>query len=188
MHNSRTSISQLSDLDSRLQLILHRLDDPTQSHASPTPSCGGMNSSEPSSRRKQYDCPGADMPRAVDQIAQLDSSTGSCSWVTAVGLDMSALDQLLQQYRLTQHYFPFVFIRAGWTAASMLKDHGCLLLAAATTATVHCRRVQSALARTFRDHVAARMLHTDEQSLDLLQGMLVYLAWYGTLSTIQNEP
>jgi hypothetical protein len=40
---------------------------------------------------------------------------------------------------------------------------------------------QGTIAMTVRDVICQRMLINSEQSLDMLQGMLLYLAWYTML-------
>lgn len=76
-----------------------------------------------------------------------------------------------------QHYFPFVVVPAEWTATSMLKSNSCLLLAAVTAASAYYPRLQQALAEEFHALIAREVLKIDGAKLDLLEGILVYLAW-----------
>ncbi len=98
-------------------------------------------------------------------------------WITKLGLSTGVLEHLLDEFRKMQLYFPFVVISDEWTALSMMVDRPFLLLAAVTNAASKYPQLQRALARELKEILADRVVVAGEKSLDLLQGLLVQLAW-----------
>lgn len=74
-------------------------------------------------------------------------------------------------------YFPFVRLSDTWTAASMAKDSPFLLLAAVAAASSKYCHLQDALINQFKESLSQRVVMAGEKSLDLIQGLLVHLAW-----------
>ncbi|RDW83663.1 Zn(II)2Cys6 transcription factor [Aspergillus mulundensis] len=127
----------------------------------------------------------------LDFVQMLDSTTGKdsamtwstptstdSSWVTDLGLSMTALDQLLDDFRGMASYFPFVVIPSGWTAASMAEDRPFLLLSAVASASSTYSNLQRALVEELKGILSHRVVMAGEKDLDLLQGLLVHLAWF----------
>lgn len=98
-------------------------------------------------------------------------------WITDLGLSPAVLDYLLDRFRGMACYFPFVQLSETWTAASMAEDRPFLLLAAVAAASSKRCHLQDALTKQFKEYLSKRVVMAGEKDLDLLQGLLVHLAW-----------
>ena len=116
----------------------------------------------------------------------MDDDNSTCSSVNFAAveslidrgiLDMDKCEQLLNLFRDTTSYFPFVLIDSRSTVQSMTQDHPFLLLAILTTASSADKRLQTMLDHEFRVSLSQKVVLDGEKSLDMLQGLLVYLAW-----------
>ncbi|GFF58000.1 hypothetical protein IFM51744_09403 [Aspergillus udagawae] len=108
-----------------------------------------------------------------------DSSTAmDDAWVTDLGLSPVVLEHLLDKFRGMASYFPFVRLPYACTAASMAEDRPFLLLAAVAAASSKYCHLQHALNRHFQESLSHRVVMAGEKDLDLLQGLLVHLAWF----------
>jgi hypothetical protein len=105
------------------------------------------------------------------------STTIDAAWITDLGLGPVVLDHLLDKFRGMASYFPFVQLPYVWTAASMAEDRPFLLLAAVAAASSEYCHLQDALIRQFKESLSKRVVIAGEKDLDLLQGLLVHLAW-----------
>ncbi|GAD95625.1 conserved hypothetical protein [Paecilomyces variotii No. 5] len=108
-----------------------------------------------------------------DASAAIDTA-----WITDLGLSPVVLDYLLDRFRGMACYFPFVRLSDAWTAASMAEDRPFLLLAAVAAASSNYPHLQDALNRRFKESLSQRVVMAGEKDLDLLQGILVHLAWF----------
>ena len=99
------------------------------------------------------------------------------AWITDLGLGPVVLEHLLDRFRGMSSYFPFVRLSDAWTAASMAEDRPFLLLAAVVAASSKYCHLQDALIRKFKETLSQRVIMAGENDLDLLQGLLVHLAW-----------
>lgn len=105
------------------------------------------------------------------------SNTMDAAWITDLGLTPVVLDYLLGKFRGMASYFPFVQLSETWTAALMAENRPFLLLAAVTAASSkHCH-LQDALVSQFKESLSKRVVMAGEKDIDLLQGLLVHLAW-----------
>lgn len=94
-------------------------------------------------------------------------------------LSLGQAERYVARYRcISETYFPFVIIQASWTVHSMLKSHPMLLLSILTTMASSDPCLQFRLDREFRKVISERAFFGGEKSLDLLQGLLVFIAWY----------
>ncbi|KAL4783306.1 hypothetical protein BJX76DRAFT_368549 [Aspergillus varians] len=100
------------------------------------------------------------------------------AWISDLGLSPVVLQHLLDLFRSMDSYFPFVLISAGWTAASMAEERPFLLLAAVTSASSGYYHLQQALVEKSKEILSHRVVMAGEKDLDLLQGLLVHLAWF----------
>ncbi|KIW70231.1 hypothetical protein, variant [Phialophora macrospora] len=80
---------------------------------------------------------------------------------------------------LTPH-FPFVVVSPWVTFSDLRASKPFFLLAVLMITCRHDIPRQGAIAKAMREVISQRLLIKNEQSLDLLQGMLFYLAWYQT--------
>lgn len=105
------------------------------------------------------------------------STAMDAAWVTDLELSPVVLEHLLDKFRGMAPYFPFVRLPYSCTAASMAEDRSFLLLAAVSAASSKYCHLQDALIRQFRESLSQRVVMAGEKDLDLLQGLLVHLAW-----------
>ncbi|KAL2428740.1 hypothetical protein ABEF95_006154 [Exophiala dermatitidis] len=75
-------------------------------------------------------------------------------------------------------FFPFVVIPPTMSIDQLKRKSPFLSLSAIMVGCRHDKVRQMAMAKAFRELVSHRILVKGEQSLDLLQGLLVYIAWY----------
>jgi hypothetical protein len=92
-------------------------------------------------------------------------------------IDASRVQTLLSRYESLTSYFPFVVLPLGWTVRTMLQNHpflalGILTAMSAADVSMH-RRLDAELRRVLGEKVTGN----GERSLDILQGLLVYIAW-----------
>lgn len=183
------TLSRLIDLDGRLQGILDHLTQKDHVGSTPAEEDHARSSSTDGSHtfRSQTGTSTASTdatpategsPQTEDQEAPSTAALPvSNHWMDRLALDYHLVNYLLGRFRAMQHYFPFVVVPAEWTATSMLKSNSCLLLAAVTAASAYYPRLQQALAEEFHALIAREVLKIDGAKLDLLEGILVYLAW-----------
>ncbi|OQN96625.1 hypothetical protein B0A48_17055 [Cryoendolithus antarcticus] len=115
---------------------------------------------------------------SVEQRSRPSDTTGVSSQTLGThGLDVDLANHLLDRFRTMQHHFPFIIIGSTWTVNSMQETHSFLLLAALATAAVDHPHAQQQLAKNLQKAVAHQVVVDGETSLDLLQSLLVYLAW-----------
>lgn len=167
--------SRLTDLEGKLDGILSSLE--SRNDAASTP--------------QSYSLPETRVASRASNGQPLESSPASCSdfdtirrnasatqdWASRLELDEHLLEDLLQRYRKMQHHFPFVVVHTHWGVPEMLQSRPCLLLAAVANAASHYPELQERLAKELRNLFARQIVVDGESSLDLLQALLVHLAW-----------
>ena len=97
-------------------------------------------------------------------------------------LDCDKAQQLLWTFREMSFYFPFVALPLNATVESMSEECPFLLLAVLTVASSAEKSLQKSLDEELRNALSLEVVIDGEKSLDLLQGLLVYLAWCVTLN------
>ncbi|RGP76417.1 hypothetical protein FLONG3_5302 [Fusarium longipes] len=78
--------------------------------------------------------------------------------------------------RMSPH-FPFVMIHESVTIQSLAQDKPALCVAVLAASCHHDRRLQQELGKLFNEIVVVRMVKGPFATLDMLQGLLVHLAW-----------
>lgn len=73
---------------------------------------------------------------------------------------------------------PFVVIPEDVSAESLAMEKPMLLMAIETVTQPFDEETRLKLSQTFREDASRRVFTDGEKTLDLLQGILVYLAWY----------
>nr|POF21847.1 hypothetical protein CFP56_72631 [Quercus suber] len=94
--------------------------------------------------------------------------------------------ELLDEYRRMQHSFPFVPVTTEMTVQSLSQEKPMMLLAIMTVSSWRYRSTQMRLEKRFRTELADRTIVNPRKDLELLQGMLVYLAWPTHLKFYNN--
>lgn len=74
-------------------------------------------------------------------------------------------------------HFPFVMIDSKVSVHELRRDKPFLLKAIVVTASFSQMERQMNLGKEFVQELSQRMLVEGEKSLDLLQGLLVYMGW-----------
>ncbi|MCJ1389439.1 hypothetical protein MMC18_002296 [Xylographa bjoerkii] len=122
----------------------------------------------------------ATSPVQTDSTPQTSVENGGtvseALWNTLVDIDMAEL--MLNDFREMTHFFPFVPLSQSTTAQSMSSQRPLLLLAILMTTSYRNRQVQVALEEQYRQELPDKVFMKGQKSLDHLQSILVYLAWY----------
>jgi len=118
----------------------------------------------------------ADMPKEGQNGARRTSISRG-NWADRLGLNRWLLGHLLQRYRAMQHHFPFVVISEVWDVQYMLSSRPVLLLAVVSSSACQHPQIQQVLIKDLKDILSCRVAINGEQSLELLQAILIHLAW-----------
>ncbi|KAI2893018.1 hypothetical protein CBS76997_1737 [Aspergillus niger] len=97
-----------------------------------------------------------------------------------MNLNMNEAEELLLQFRQQRAYFPFIEVPEVTTAAAMAASQPFLLLAILTVSLTRKPLLQKRLDERFRRVLSERIIFYGEKSMDYVQGLLVYMAWYAT--------
>lgn len=93
-------------------------------------------------------------------------------------VSLKEADELLSHFQSKKVYFPFVDIPENILAASMAKTRPFVFLAILTISATRRPLLQRKLDERFRRVLSERIVLQGDKSLDYVQGLLVYLAWY----------
>jgi hypothetical protein len=93
-------------------------------------------------------------------------------------VDSVLAGSLLSSFRLMSEFFPFVVFQTDTTAEKLHTERPITLLAILMTASWNNRSLQMTLEEQYRLELATKTIIDAQKSLDLLQSMLIYLAWY----------
>ncbi|KAJ5342991.1 hypothetical protein MYU51_016113 [Penicillium brevicompactum] len=122
-------------------------------------------------QREVSDLPSAELdPHSNQDKPQDVIDRGVVSYGDAVKILDSFRDTLMP-------YFPFVLIPPETTLDQLRAEKPFLLLAVLKVCTYKNEPVQKVLEETFQSAVADRMIFSHSPSMDVLQGLLVALAW-----------
>ncbi|KFZ16534.1 hypothetical protein V502_05049 [Pseudogymnoascus sp. VKM F-4520 (FW-2644)] len=93
-------------------------------------------------------------------------------------LDMEAASRYLEIFRTVMvHRFPFVVISPSVTAQELREKKPFLFLTVLAAASYENMPLQRRLGKEIKHVVSSRMIFGGEASIEILQGILVYLAW-----------
>lgn len=112
----------------------------------------------------------ADYPR-INATQSVPDLLFTCS------VSIAAADEYLMCFRSMTNYFPFVMIPHGANVLSLSRDRPFLCLAALSAATSADKLLQKTLEQSFRISILQKVMLDGERSLDILDGLLIYLAW-----------
>jgi hypothetical protein len=93
-------------------------------------------------------------------------------------LHTTAAEKYLAMFRERWDYFPFVYIPDELDLTSSLRSHPYLVLGILCVMSSDQPEIQRSLDTEFRRAINEKVIVNSENSLDILQGLLVYLAWY----------
>lgn len=95
---------------------------------------------------------------------------------TIHGLELCTIDELVDTFHTMDKYFPFVCLPKE-PASQLAQKRPFLLLAAITSASSTQPSIRASLDKQVKDTLSRRIVADGERSLDLLQGLLVYISW-----------
>ena len=87
------------------------------------------------------------------------------------------MQMLLDTYRTMADFFPFVTLPQNLSCRELLQQRPMLMFAVLTVASYDSVLLQLTLSREFRKVVTVKIMN-GEKSLDLLQALLVFIAWH----------
>ncbi|KAF2443192.1 hypothetical protein P171DRAFT_57449 [Karstenula rhodostoma CBS 690.94] len=87
------------------------------------------------------------------------------------------MQSLLDMYRTMAEFFPFVLLPRECFCGDLIQQRPIFLFAVLTAASFDSSHLQVSLSREFRKVVMVKIMN-GEKSLDLLQGLLVFIAWH----------
>jgi hypothetical protein len=87
-------------------------------------------------------------------------------------------ETLLRSYGTHAPHFPFIVFSPTISLDSLRREKPFLLLSILTMASTSNLPLQDLLEAELRETLGRKVIFDGEKSLDLLQGLLVYLAWY----------
>ena len=87
-------------------------------------------------------------------------------------------EDLLRVYQDASRDYPFVYVDPTTTLEALRWEKPFLLLSILVMASPRARSLQVLLEKELRELLANKVIVEGELSLDLLQGLLIYLAWY----------
>jgi hypothetical protein len=96
-------------------------------------------------------------------------------------LSLEKGQDLLDTFRIRMSpHFPFVVVPENVPIQGLVQDKPALCVAILAATSHEDLRLQQELGRLFNELVVVRMIKGPFASLDMLQGLLVHLAWYVT--------
>ncbi|KAH7348525.1 hypothetical protein BKA65DRAFT_398517, partial [Rhexocercosporidium sp. MPI-PUGE-AT-0058] len=117
-----------------------------------------------------------EVPPLPEDPTSLES--GSPTVVEKRKVTLKQAEDLLQTYRAKASFFPFVKIAPEATVPSLSRTSPFLLLAILTSASIQDPLLHHQINHEFRRVLSSQVLLQGQRSLDFLQGLLVYIAWY----------
>lgn len=99
-------------------------------------------------------------------------------------LDMETANRYLGIFRTVMvHRFPFVVISLDVTAQELRETRPFLFLAVLAAASYENMPLQRRLGKEIKHVVSTRIIFEGEASIEIIQGILIYLAWHVSRST-----
>jgi hypothetical protein len=98
---------------------------------------------------------------------------------------MSQANQMVQSFCGRNECFPFVVLSENTTAEELCQQRPFLLLSILVVTSDNNPVLQKSLDERLRKAVATRVVMQSENSMDYLQGLIIYLAWF--VRTLKNN-
>lgn len=106
-------------------------------------------------------------------------------WITRFAKNDDEAESLLQKFRLTfSRFFPFVVLPPEQSFVELKEKNPFVVLVVLMVGRKHDRILQTAIAKKIREVISYNVLVKGKQSLDLLQGVMLFSAW----SVSQQNP
>jgi hypothetical protein len=100
-------------------------------------------------------------------------------------LSFQEANEYLHRFRTKASNFPFVVVPLHMSLDSMRHDKPFLLLTILTWGAQETFKLQRTLELEIREQLSKRVIINGEKSMDLLQGVLIYLCWWVPDNTFQ---
>ena len=101
-------------------------------------------------------------------------------------LSVNEAEELIHIYRTESQGFPFVYLAPDLPLETLRHERPFLLLAVLESACIDNPALQAKLDKELRESLGTMVIVDGQLSLDLLEGLLVYLAWYAASSLRDN--
>jgi hypothetical protein len=92
-------------------------------------------------------------------------------------ISLAHMQMLMDTYRHMVDFFPFVILPKDMSCQELVQQRPVLMLAVITVASHDSNALQQKLSREFRKVAMVKILN-GEKTLDLVQGLLVFIAWH----------
>lgn len=112
------------------------------------------------------------------QLSSEESALSRPSIVEQRILTLPEAEELLKLYQKKASSFPFVHIEATATVPSLARTSPFLLLAILTSASIGDLPLYHQLNHEYKRILSSKVIVEGKKSLDYLQGLLIYIAWY----------
>ncbi|PSN72276.1 hypothetical protein BS50DRAFT_248067 [Corynespora cassiicola Philippines] len=180
---TRSRVRQLEDrVDTLIDLLTSKgqtsngSEEPTSIDLPTTPSTDFLDPSPPEHSNSNASgvyitpvetptCQGPKQPSAYDPV---DAGL--------ISPDLS--EELLTEFRQFAYSFPFVIIPSSTDAQTLRHEQPFLFHSIMIIMSYKVPPTQTALANEFKNQIASRIISQSHKSLEILQGLLVYGAWY----------
>lgn len=97
-------------------------------------------------------------------------------------ITIAQAELLLQRFRHMSRFFPYVVVPPAATISDLRRRTPFLLLSILATASSQNRPLQVSFDQLFRKQLSDRFVVEGTNSLEMVQGLLIYLAWFVHLS------
>lgn len=108
----------------------------------------------------------------------IQSPKTECPFLRPQKITLERAQSLLEDFTKMSPWFPFVTISNESTVISLARGTPFLLLAILTVAARSDTSIYHQLDHEFRSKLSQKIVVEGEKSLEILQGLLLYLAWY----------
>ncbi|KAI9694715.1 MAG: hypothetical protein M1822_000331 [Bathelium mastoideum] len=121
--------------------------------------------------------PSSTLSNDEDNLSRRDTRNSMMLHSSPPRLGDAEVEQYLYKYERLFHYFPFLPLPPGWSVNSMRTDHPFFLLGIISAMTIHDVEINAQVHSQFLRVLAERAVVRGEKSLDIVQGIIVQLAW-----------
>jgi hypothetical protein len=173
---------RLEELFSRISNIHTQPSPPTTSAAQTTPL-----EKLPSTAPQHIDSSPIYGPGSASTPSLVHDDDG-CDIVDQGLLTLDCAQTLFDTFRCSYtNYFPFVVLPPNTTVESLRREKPFLFLSILAVAVFGNSHLQRLLGREMQKQIAIRIVMRNEKTLDILQGLLVHIAYYHYFFSRENQ-
>jgi len=176
------TLPPVSIVPSQLAEVVQRTPTPAPAVSSaptPTPAPAPLPLPLPVSKPPILPNPGSTPESALSFWESLNDTISGVGRLDPVirSIGVIHMQHLLETYRVMAGYFPFVMLPKKSFCQDIIQQRPMLMFAVLTAASSDSALLQLTLSREFRKVIMVKLMN-GEKSLDLLQGLLVFVAWH----------